>query len=68
MDGKEEKTCNESCIANNRSTEMTCKLTTPELRERKETVIASLKQQMKNGTLKTATRSDSLGQMMCWMS
>jgi len=34
------------CIANNRSTEMTCKLTTPELRERKETVIASLKQQM----------------------
>lgn len=38
--------CDDSCRAQNSTTEMTCKLTSPELRKRKETVIASLKQKM----------------------
>lgn len=43
---EEETVCGDSCSAKNESMEMSCKLTTPELRERKETVIASLKQQI----------------------
>src|SRR5690606_27323267 len=38
--------CSSRCTAKNESTEMTCKLTNPELRNRKETVIASLKKKM----------------------
>lgn len=38
--------CTDSCKATNGSTVMTCKLTSPELRERKATVIASLKKKM----------------------
>lgn len=44
-----------SPIAQNKSTEVTCKLTSPELRERKKTVIAGLrkkiieKKELKNG-------------------
>lgn len=47
--------CDDKCTAKNQSKEMSCKLTTPELRERKETVIASLKKkviekkELKNG-------------------
>lgn len=36
--------CTDSCKEENTTAEVTCKLTTPELRKRKETVIASLKQ------------------------
>jgi len=35
--------CNSTCTAENKSSELTCKLTTPELQERKETVLKSLK-------------------------
>lgn len=38
--------CSDDCEAKNKKGELTCKLTTPELRERKATVIASLKKQM----------------------
>lgn len=37
------KTCSSTCKAENRSGELACKLTTPELRERKGTVLKSLK-------------------------
>ncbi|MEQ8714895.1 MAG: hypothetical protein RIC80_17880 [Cyclobacteriaceae bacterium] len=42
------KTCSysNSCKAKNQSAEVSCKLTTPELRRRKESVVASLKQQI----------------------
>ena len=39
-------TCSGDCKAKNKTGEPGCKLTTPELRKRKETVIASLKQQI----------------------
>ncbi len=38
--------CSDNCAAKNQSNNMTCKLTTPELRERKETVIANLKRKL----------------------
>lgn len=38
--------CSDNCTAKNESTGMSCKLTTPELNKWKETVIASLKQQI----------------------
>ncbi|MBS4027536.1 MAG: hypothetical protein KGZ58_02770 [Ignavibacteriales bacterium] len=38
--------CSDNCKAKNKSGELSCKLTTPELQKRKETVIASLKQQI----------------------
>lgn len=63
---KQEVACSDSCVAKNRSTEMTCKLTTPELRERKETVLASLKKQvvgkreLKNGYAFKFPGSDSI--------
>lgn len=43
---KSTSVCSDDCKAKNKSGELSCKLTTPELRERKETVIASLKQQI----------------------
>ena len=38
--------CSGNCEAKNKMNGLTCKLTTPELRKRKATVIASLKKQM----------------------
>lgn len=38
--------CSDKCKAKSKSGEMSCKLTTPELQKRKETVIASLKSKM----------------------
>lgn len=43
---KTEPGCKDNCKAKSSSGELSCKLTTPELRERKETVLASLKVQM----------------------
>ena len=39
-------TCNNECKAKSRTSDLSCKLTTPELQKRKETVIASLKQKV----------------------
>ena len=39
--------CSANCQAENTSTKISCKLTNPELEKRKETVIASLKNQVK---------------------
>jgi len=41
-----DKACNDNCKTESKSKELSCKLTSPELRERKATVIASLKQQV----------------------
>lgn len=38
--------CDDNCKARNNANELSCKLATPELQRRKETVIASLKQQV----------------------
>jgi len=38
--------CGISCMAKNKSGELSCKLSAPEMRERKETVLASLKKQV----------------------
>lgn len=38
--------CTSACEAKSKSTEMSCKLTPPELQERKATILASLKKQM----------------------
>jgi hypothetical protein len=38
--------CGVECLAANKSGELSCKLTTPELQKRKETVLASLKAQV----------------------
>ena len=38
--------CSDNCEAKNMKTDITCKLTTAELRERKASVIASLKNQL----------------------
>jgi hypothetical protein len=43
---KETSTCSDNCKAKNKTTQLSCKLTTPELQKRKETVIASLKQKV----------------------
>lgn len=43
---KSSTVCSDDCQAKNKKGGLTCKLTTPELRERKATVIASLKKQM----------------------
>jgi len=43
---KSSVTCTDDCEAKNKKDKLTCKLTTPELRERKATVIASLKKQI----------------------
>lgn len=39
-------TCSDNCKAKNKTSELSCKLTTPELQKRKETIIASLKKQI----------------------
>jgi hypothetical protein len=39
-------TCTDNCNAKNKTNELSCKLTTPGLQKRKETVIASLKKQI----------------------
>ena len=44
--GKTTSACSDGCKAKNKSGELSCKLTTPELQKRKETVLASLKSQM----------------------
>lgn len=46
MDKQKQPVCSDDCIAKNKTGQMSCKLTTLELRERKETVIASLEQQI----------------------
>ena len=43
---KSAEVCTDDCAAKNKSSKLACKLTTRELRKRKETVIASLKNQM----------------------
>lgn len=43
---KEVSTCGDKCEAKNKETTLSCKLTSPELQERKETVLASLKKQV----------------------
>ena len=40
---KNKQNCSPSCTAENKSSDLPCKLTTAELRERKETVLKSLK-------------------------
>lgn len=63
---KESSICSDDCAANNKSTKLTCKLTTPELRERRATAIASLKKQMiekkelKNGYAYKFTGTDEM--------
>jgi hypothetical protein len=39
-------TCSDVCKSKSKAGELSCKLTTPELQKRKETVIASLKQKI----------------------
>ncbi|WP_423128499.1 hypothetical protein [Gaoshiqia sp. Z1-71] len=46
MDKQKETICSNGCTVKSKPVQMSCKLTTPELRERKETVIASLKRQI----------------------
>jgi len=58
--------CTDDCEAKNKKQELTCKLTTPELRERKATVIASLKKlmlekkELKNGFAYKFNGSDTM--------
>ncbi|HEV7622235.1 MAG TPA: hypothetical protein VGO09_10890 [Flavisolibacter sp.] len=58
--------CTPDCEAKSKSTKFTCKLTTPELRKRKETVIESLKKQLlqkkelKNGYAYKFTGTDKM--------
>jgi hypothetical protein len=46
MNKQQETVCSDDCKAQNKTGQMSCKLTTPELQKRKETVIASLKKQI----------------------
>lgn len=46
MNQEKETICSNDCTAKNKTEQMSCKLTSPELQKRKETVIASLKQQI----------------------
>ncbi len=46
MNKEKSTVCSEDCTAKNKSKQQACKLTTPELRERKETVLSSLKEQV----------------------
>ncbi len=45
-DNKTNSICSDTCEPKNKTTELTCKLTTPELQQRKSTVIESLRQQV----------------------
>ncbi|MGE0568976.1 MAG: hypothetical protein AB7O73_13630 [Bacteroidia bacterium] len=66
MDNKTKSSCSEDCKAKSKNTELSCKLTSPELLERKATVIASLRKQMiekkelKNGYAFKFNGSDSM--------
>jgi hypothetical protein len=61
---KSSSICSDDCESKNKKGELTCKLTTPELTERKATVIASLRKQilttkeLKNGFPYKFTGSD----------
>lgn len=61
-----ESLCMGDCKAKNKSKEMSCKLTSPELQKRKETVIAGLKKQiiqkkeLKNGYAFQFSGSDNI--------
>jgi hypothetical protein len=63
---KSSSVCSDDCGAQNKKGDLTCKLTTPELRERKAIVIASLKKQMiakkelKNGFAYKFSGSDTM--------
>ena len=63
---KKASVCIDDCESKNKKVVMTCKLTTPELRKRKETVIASLKKQilqkkeLKNGFAYKFTGTDKM--------
>ena len=46
MNKQKETICSDDCKAKNKTSQISCKLTSPELQKRKETVIASLKQQI----------------------
>ena len=46
VDNKTVSVCSDDCKAKSKPGELSCKLTGPELRKRKETVLASLKTQM----------------------
>jgi hypothetical protein len=58
--------CSDDCEATNKEGQLSCKLTTPELRQRKETVIKSLKAQiiekkeLKNGFTYKFTGTDKM--------
>src|SRR5256885_16295968 len=45
-DKKVTSVCSDNCKAKSKTSELSCKLTSPELQKRKETVLASLKTQM----------------------
>jgi hypothetical protein len=45
-DNKSDSVCSDDCTASSSTTVLSCKLTTPELQNRKETIIANLKTQM----------------------
>lgn len=46
MNNEQKTVCSNDCKAQNKTGQMSCNLTTPELQKRKETVIASLKKQI----------------------
>lgn len=66
MDNIQSNTCGCGCNSNNEIETLSCRLTTPELQKRKETVIANLKQQilerkeLENGYAFKFTGTDSM--------
>ncbi len=61
--------CWDDCEATNKKGQLSCKLTTPELRQRKETVIKSLKNQiLEKKELKMALPTNLQGQIKWWMN
>lgn len=63
---KNSSICTDECAADNMTTSLSCKLTTPELQKRKKTVLASLKNQviekkeLQNGFAFKFTGSDEM--------
>lgn len=45
-ENKTTESCSDNCQAKNKSTELSCKLSTPELKQRKATVLANLRKQV----------------------
>ena len=45
-DNKTDSFCSDKCEAKNKTSELSCKLTTPELQKRKATILESLRKQM----------------------